>query len=90
MRAYYATYTLPFTFTFYGIAYSTVYVSPTGAIFFNATDAANARLASAPSASQSGLDHDDRAVLGGRDRHALLQSRTASSLRPRAQGRSTM
>jgi hypothetical protein len=48
---YYATYTLPFSFSLYGIAYSTVYVSPSGALFFSTTAAQNAAFVTAPSAS---------------------------------------
>ncbi|MEO6842783.1 MAG: right-handed parallel beta-helix repeat-containing protein [Bradyrhizobium sp.] len=45
----YAAYTLPFKFNFYGLGYSTIYISPTGAIFFSQTAAQNSTLAGTPS-----------------------------------------
>ena len=45
----YVAYTLPSNFTFYGVSYSTIYISPTGAIFFSAAAAANVSLVDSPS-----------------------------------------
>jgi hypothetical protein len=47
----YATYALPFNFTFYGVTYSTIYVSPVGAIFFSSAAASNSTLAGNPTAA---------------------------------------
>ena len=44
----YVTYDLPFNFTFYGVSYSTIYISSDGAIFFSAADANNSNLVGAP------------------------------------------
>ena len=45
----YVAYTLASNFTFYGVSYSTIYISPTGAIFFSAAAAANYSLVGSPS-----------------------------------------
>ena len=49
MPGSYVTYTLPSNFTFYGVSYSKIYISPTGAIFFSTATAGNAALAGSPS-----------------------------------------
>ena len=43
------SYTLPFTFTFYGVAYNTVYIDVAGAIFFSQADAQGTVASGAPS-----------------------------------------
>ena len=45
----FVTYTLPFSFNFYGVSYSKIYISPTGAIFFTQAAAQNAAMVGAPS-----------------------------------------
>ena len=45
----YVAYALASNFTFYGVSYSTIYISPTGAIFFSAAAAANYSLVGSPS-----------------------------------------